>query len=89
MLRFIFNIGIFLSIFLLNWWALLIILIIGILMFERFYEGLLYTLIFDFIYMAEKPDHFYLYFLVSVIFVLLLLLIEKSKKYLRFYPDNV
>jgi len=88
-LRLLFNIIIFLSIFLFNWWLLLIIAVIGIFLFKEFYEGLIYVFIFDSIYSLESPDHFYLKFLTSTIFILILVLIERSKKYIKFYPENV
>ncbi|HJN62618.1 MAG TPA: hypothetical protein QGH03_00055 [Candidatus Paceibacterota bacterium] len=89
MIRILFSLIAFSSIFFLNWWLFIIILIIGTFLFRKFYEGLFFAFIFDSIYALENPEHFYLKFWVTIIFVIALTVIERLKKYLRFYPGNV
>lgn len=89
MARITYNILTFASIFILEWYLFLAILIIGIFLYEEFYEGLIYGVFFDLIYGSKNPDIFYLRFTISGIFVLALIIGERVKKYLRYYPENV
>jgi len=89
MIRFFFNFLVFISIFLLNWWLFLLTLTIGVLIFKKFYEGLIYALLFDFVYLLNGFNNFYLQITVSAIFLVIILVIENLKRYLRYYPENI
>ena len=86
---FLINLIALLSIFFLNWYWLLLILIIGAYFLKKFYEGFFYALIFDLIYGVQNPEYFNISFLTTIIFLAVFLLVEKSKKYLKYYPENV
>jgi len=86
--RFLFNILLIISVFFLNWWLLLLILMIGIFIFRGFYEGLLYAFIFDFIYGPEGMGYIYLKFTTIILFIIVFFIALQLKKHLRFYTDN-
>lgn len=82
--RILLNLIIFLSIFFLNWYSIIFLLVIGVFLFRTFYEGFFYATLFDLIY---KGDGYFLYTI--AMFILIFFAMESLKKHLRLYPDNV
>jgi hypothetical protein len=85
MIRIFFNILVFLSVFLTNWWVLLILIILGNLYFEDFYEALIWALLFDIVYGTKSDGELFSNFKIFIYSILVTAVTLVSKKYLKFY----
>jgi len=85
MARLFANILLFLSIYLTPWWLFIFLIIIFSFYFKKFYEGIIYGLLFDILYrVSANLDNFF-GFKILIISSILIFIIEYSKKYLTFY----
>jgi len=87
MIRVLGNVIAFLSIYFLPWWLFLIVLVIFVSFFNKFYESIIYALIFDLLYRSGNGLDIS-GFKITIVVILAVLLIQWSKKYLKFFPER-
>lgn len=86
-MRIIGNIVAFLSLYFLPWWLVFVIFLILIAIFNKFYECIIYAFIFDYLYRASTGLDIFS-FKITIATIIALVIIEWSKKYLKFYPSR-
>ena len=81
-LRILLNIGMFLSLFMLTWWVPLFLCVVGFVVFERFYEGIILGLVFSGLY---GIGGFFERYTVLLFTIVLFLVSLEVKKRIRFF----
>ncbi|MCE9548848.1 hypothetical protein K8Q98_00380 [Candidatus Nomurabacteria bacterium] len=74
------------SVFFMPIWLSILLLILGMLYFSLFFEGVIIFLLSDFLYGAERVGFTNTIFISSIVALIILLLVEFGKKKLKFYP---
>lgn len=81
-LRILLNIGMFLSLFIFTWWVPLFLCVVGFVVFERFYEGIILGLVFSGLYGIGGFLERYAVLLFTIVLFLVSL---EVKKRIRFF----
>lgn len=83
-LRILLNIVSILSIFYLPWWVVAFLSLFGLFVFDKFYEVFFYGFFLDVLYGVKSNEFYGSWFIFTVIFVFMYILIKRLKKNLRF-----
>lgn len=86
--RILLDIVIVLSVFYLPWWISAILVAIGAFFFDKFYEIFFIGLLLDILYGVKTEKFYGVWFIFTVVFTLIYIIIKYFKKNIRSYKYN-
>ena len=89
MKRVIFDVFLFISVFVFTWWITLILSIIGLFIFESFYEFLMSSIIIYTLSSAGNYSIFSKSFLIYVLIILFYFLVQYLRRHIILYKNEI
>jgi len=83
--RILLNIAIISSVFYFPWWLVATLVVIGAFLFDGFYEMIFIGFLLDVLYGARAEEFYGIWFVFTIIFTTMYIIIKRLKKNIRFY----